>query len=366
MSVVDAFAAEDLMPTRHWRAPAAALSWPRLAGVILVALLLSTQIFFQAGVVELFASGAVVAGWLQYFAEALASAIAMWLCVAAFERLVSLEGGGRIVATGLVLFAASFLAQCAFLAAMQPPGFFPPWPAIAGDALRWALWGGIVHAAHWQARRHARAAMLLADERVERERADQRRAEADLQLLQAQIQPHFLFNLFAHVRRLYRVGHEDGRHAVERLRSYLKEVLDAMGTRETTLARELELVRAYLSLMKVGLGDRLSFTIEMAPAAMAVRIPPLAVLTLAENAVKHGIARSARVGTVQVLASREAGATRIEVRDDGEGLAASGGTGLGLANTKARLRAMYGTSATLSLDAAPGRGAVAAIEIAAP
>lgn len=365
MSVLEGFAARELMELRRSRVEGASLSWRRLAVVALVALLLSIQIFFRADVAELLASGQLVAGWLQYLAEALACGLSMWIAMAAFEKLAPMQGIGRAIAAGAVLCAAAFLAECAFLALAQPPGFYPPWASIAGDALRWSLWGGFVLAANGHARRHARAAMLLAQERVERERADQRRAEADLQLLQAQIQPHFLFNLFAHVRRLYRVGPSDGRQAIERMRSYLKEVMEAIGAREATVARELELVRAYLELMKVGLGEQLSFAIEASPDVLRVQIPPLSVLTLAENAVKHGIAGTARAGFVHVRATRELGLTRIEVRDDGEGLSVTSGSGVGLANTKARLRAMHGPNATLSLDAGPGRGAVAAIEIAA-
>ena len=366
MAAVDAFGARESVELRHWRAHPATVSWPQLAVVALVALLLSTQIFFQAGIVESSDAGALVAGWLPYFGEALACGISIWLAVAAFEKAFELQGIWRAISTGIVIFAAAFVAECAFLGFAQPPGFFPPWTSIAGDALRWSLWGGIVLAAHWQALRHAQAAMFLAQERVERGRAEQRRTEADLQLLQAQIQPHFLFNLLAHVRRLYRVGEDQGLHAVERLRSYMKEVLGAFGHDETSISRELELVRAYLELTKIGLGERLSFVIDASPEVASVRIPPLAVLTLAENAVKHGIAPLARPGVVQVVARRDAGGVRIEVRDDGEAAALSAGTGVGLANTKARLRAMYGAAATLSLDAGPGRGAVAAIEITAP
>jgi signal transduction histidine kinase len=363
MAAVDTFAAREGMELRHWRVPAMAISWRDLAVVSLVALLLSTQILFQAGVDEVLASGTLVSAWAQYFAEALACGIVMWLAVAGFERWALWQGMGREIGAALILFVGAFAAQCAFLAAAQPEGFFPPMTAVAGDALRWWLWGVIVYAAHSQAQRHARAALLLAVERVERERADQRRAEADVALLQAQIQPHFLFNLFAHVRRLYRVGHDDGRDAVERLRGYLKEVLGAISGPETTVKRELQLVQAYLQLMKIALGDRLTFAIDASPAVLDVRIPPLSVLTLAENAVKHGIAGAARAGVVHVVARREGATALIEVRDDGPGVAASSGSGMGLANTKARLRAMHGANARLSLQAIPGCGAVAAIEI---
>jgi LytS/YehU family sensor histidine kinase len=162
------------------------------------------------------------------------------------------------------------------------------------------------------------------------------------------------------------VGEDDGRLAVERMRGYLREVLAATDTRETTVAHELQLVRAYLDLMKIALGERLSFAIHASAEALAVRIPPLSVLTLAENAVKHGIAAGGHAGVVSVAAEREGRAARIEVRDDGPGVAVISGSGLGLANTKARLRAMYGARATLSLETARGRGAVAAIEISRP
>jgi signal transduction histidine kinase len=364
MAAVDAFSAPEAMELRRWRPQSPAVSWRGLGVVASVALLLSTQIFFQAGLGELLDDGRLIAGWAQYFVEALSCATTMWLALAAFNKLAPAQGTGRALGAFVILFVAAFVAECTFLAAVQPAGFYPSWSSITGDALRWWIWGAIVHAAHGEAHRHARAATMLAMARVERERADHQRAEADLELLQAQIQPHFLFNLFAHVRRLYRVGHDDGRDAAQRLRWYLQEVLRSLGARDTTLAGELELVRAYLDLMKIGLAERLSFTIDADAQVLEARIPPLSVLTLAENAVKHGIANGARAGVVRIAAMRKGASVRIEVRDDGPGVAPSSGNGMGLANTKARLRAMYGGGVTLSLEAEPGSGSVAAIEIA--
>jgi hypothetical protein len=366
MAQIHAPGAHDDSDLRSWRADTGTLSWRRLATVAAVALLLSTQIFFQAGIGELIASGSFIAGWMEIFAEALACGVCMWLCVAAVEKWRGLHGAMAFVAVCAALFAGSLAGVVMTLWAVQPAGFDPPAATIAGDALRWALWGAIVYAAHAEIVRRARATTQLELERIERARAERKRAEADLQLLRAQIQPHFLFNMLAHVRRLYRIRPIDGGEAVQRLRAYLRDVLASVRADESTLKRELGLVRSYLALVQVSMESRLSYDAQIDAASSDVPIPPLAVLTLVENAIKHGVAPRREGGRVSVSASRVADAVRIEVRDDGVGLHASSGNGYGLANAKSRLKATHGERARLTLRANEPRGAVATIEIESP
>ena len=343
-----------------------AFSWRALAVVACVALLLSTQIFFQAGIAEVAASGYLLEGWLALFAEVLASGAGMWLCVTLAARFTT--GRHRAIEIALVavaLFAGALAAVALVLAFVQPPGFYPPFASIASDALRWSAWGAIVYAAQAQIARRVRALACLAAEELERERAQTRLAEADLQLLRAQIEPHFLFNVLAHVRRLCRTP-EGGGDAIDRLCTYLREVGAAVRGADATLGRELELVRAYLALLRVTMGERLAFEIRADEGVAGQRVPALVVLTLVENAVKHGIGRCPEGGSIRVTAARGERGLRIEVRDDGAGLTGTSGTGVGLANAKARLRATFGPAARLSLGANVPRGAIAAIEIAQP
>ena len=164
-----------------------------------------------------------------------------------------------------------------------------------------------------------------------------------LRLLQAQVEPHFLFNTLSNVRRLAQTDAGAGRAMLAQLARYLRAALPRMREHETTLADEIELVRAYLGLQQVRMGARLETEIEAPPALLDARVPPMMLATLVENAIKHGIAPLAEGGTIRISAQKADGALRLTVADTGRGLAgAASGTGVGLANIRARLAALYG------------------------
>jgi hypothetical protein len=114
--------------------------------------------------------------------------------------------------------------------------------------------------------------------------------ESQLEVLQAQIEPHFLFNTLAHVKRLYEVRRETGDEMLTSLRNYLRAALPRMREAGSTLEREAELVRAYLNILRIRLGARLEFAFDIAPEARRQALPPMVLITLVENAIKHGIA----------------------------------------------------------------------------
>jgi sensor histidine kinase YesM len=199
---------------------------------------------------------------------------------------------------------------------------------------------------------------------ADRERLARQTVQAELKLLQAQIEPHFLFNTLSNVRHLVQSGSRDAVPMLDHLIDYLRTALPDIRADTTTLGREAELARAYLEIMRMRMGGELRFSIEVAPELREHRFPPLMLMTLVENAVKHGVAPVGR-GDVRVLASRRDDRLVVAVCDDGRGLGGPIGQGLGLANVRERLRALYGEAAVLALESAPGGGTVARLEVPA-
>ena len=188
-----------------------------------------------------------------------------------------------------------------------------------------------------------------------------------LRLLQAQVEPHFLFNTLSNVRRLCQNDASAGRAMLAQLNRYLRAALPRMREHETTLAEEIDLVSAYLGLQKIRMGTRLETSIDAPEALLKARVPPMMLATLVENAIKHGIAPLAEGGSIRITAERLANALRLTVADTGRGLGtAASGTGVGLANIRARLSALYGERAAFHLEANAPRGVAAVITLPLP
>ena len=186
---------------------------------------------------------------------------------------------------------------------------------------------------------------------------------ARLQLLRAQIEPHFLFNTLATVRTLARVDRAAAVEMIDHLMRYLSEALPKLRQEESSLADELQLIDAYLRIHQVRMGTRLSYELLVPDILAGERIPTMILLTLVENAVKHGINPSVDGGRISVSASREDTALILRVSDSGQGLAATDGHGMGLANIRRRLVMLYGDSAVLSLARPASRGVTATVSI---
>jgi signal transduction histidine kinase len=184
-----------------------------------------------------------------------------------------------------------------------------------------------------------------------------------LRLLQAQVEPHFLFNTLSNARRLCQSDGPAGRAMLAQLSRYLRGALPRMRENETSLADEIDLIEAYLGLQKIRMGARLETSIEAPEPLLGARVPPMMLATLVENAIKHGIAPLAEGGSIRVSAERGGDALRLTVADTGRGLTASSGAGVGLANIRARLAALYGNRAALELQANAPRGVAAVITL---
>jgi sensor histidine kinase YesM len=183
-------------------------------------------------------------------------------------------------------------------------------------------------------------------------------------LLQAQIEPHFLFNTLANVRRLYRKNPFAGAETIDNLMAYLRAALPQVRRTESTLGEEFELTRAYLQLYQVRMGPRLHFSLDLPPALRPVPFPPMVLLTLAENAIKHGLSPADLGGTVRMTAQRHGSSLEVCVVDDGVGFGATvGGHGVGLVNIRRQLQARHGDRARLTLEQRAEGGICARISL---
>jgi signal transduction histidine kinase len=202
---------------------------------------------------------------------------------------------------------------------------------------------------------------------IGRARSEQQMDEARLQMLQAQIEPHFLFNTLAHVRRLYQTDHDAGEAMLRNLMRYLAAALPQMRASHSTLGREVALTRSYLEIQCMRMGPRLRIDIDVPEVLEGVEMPPMMLITLAENAIKHGIQPLREGGQVQVSARVDHGELRLDVADTGQGFEGkTSGGGTGLANIRARLSGLYGAAGRLSLALNAPRGVVATIALPCP
>jgi len=187
---------------------------------------------------------------------------------------------------------------------------------------------------------------------------------ARLSALKSQLQPHFLFNTLNAIMVLVRQQKTaDAEETLARLGDLLRYVLNDADAQEVPLHRELEYLRLYLAIEQVRFRDRLCIRISADDDALDAAVPHMCLQPLVENAIRHGIGRSSSAGNVEITARCSGGSLEIRVRDDGPGLAPtrSGASGIGLANTRARLEQLYGSAAHLSLENDPRGGAVATI-----
>ena len=189
-------------------------------------------------------------------------------------------------------------------------------------------------------------------------------AEARLSALRMQLNPHFLFNSLNAIMVLVRDQETAAAsRMLELLSDVLRHVLRANRTNEIALSAEVEFTQRYLAIEQVRFSDRLHPVIEIAPETFGAAVPRFLLLPLVENALRHGIARRAEAANLQVKAWREGQDLIVTIRDDGPGLSSQGGAagGIGLANTRARLAALYGDCASLNIAGAEGGGVIVSV-----
>jgi two-component system, LytTR family, sensor kinase len=259
---------------------------------------------------------------------------------------------GLHAVAGLVLGLAKTLADRVVFAMLT--GFWP-YMLVSTLALQVFVYAAIVAAAHGlEYYRRSR----------ERDQLEARLAETRLQLLNMQLQPHFLFNTLNTIAELVHEDPESADRMIAKLSELLRRTLHLGGSQEITLDAELELLSLYIDLQKARFGDRLKTSLTIDPAARPARVPMLLLQPLVENAIRHGLAAHVNAGRVDIEARRIGDDLSIEVTDDGPGLPdLDVREGIGLGNTRARLGALYPDSSSLELMNVPQRGARVSVRI---
>ncbi|MEP6608471.1 MAG: sensor histidine kinase [Burkholderiaceae bacterium] len=213
----------------------------------------------------------------------------------------------------------------------------------------------IIFSTIWYGYLAGKARLARAEADGERERAKsaelQRQAvDAQLRSLQAQIEPHFLFNTLANVVSLIDTAPDKARVMLERLIELLRASLAASRSDRTTLGQEAALIAAYLDILSIRMGERLSYTIDVPKELQDARIPPLSLQPLVENSIKHGLEPKLAGGSVRLVARAADGTLQLDVEDDGLGFTPQSGAGVGLSNLRDRMFSLYGEKARLVVE----------------
>jgi sensor histidine kinase YesM len=200
-------------------------------------------------------------------------------------------------------------------------------------------------------------------ERLNRLTSEKEALEANLRLLQAQIEPHFLFNTLSNILSLIDTEPSKGKSMLMDLIHFLRTSLSRTLPEMTTLGQEVDALKAYLNIQKIRLGDRLAYTINVDEALNKHPFPPMLLQPLVENSIKHGLEPKVEGGQINIAAAKENGTMRITVADTGLGFSSLNKTGVGVANVKERIRLLYGDKGRFILEENNPVGVIAVIEV---
>lgn len=199
--------------------------------------------------------------------------------------------------------------------------------------------------------------------RAREERLVRSLTDAKLKLMQAQVEPHFLFNTLSSVKQLAERGAPDAAQLTGNLITFLRAGMSGMRGDQATLGAEVDMAAAYLAIMKTRMGSRLSSSIDVPDELREFRMPPAMLISLVENAIKHGIEPSPKGGNIQVSVRAAGEGVDITVADTGLGMSDIPGSGVGLANIRERLAALFGDKGTLTLAENDPHGFVACMHL---
>ncbi len=343
---------------------------PSVLAALAIALIVSTQFLFQPFVWRHWPLDEILLGWLEVLRDRTVVAVTIALAFSAAQQLLLASDVSRSAALAMSIAVGALLGE-SLLMGLGAPAAASGAAALLGRALRWSVVAAAVAALIHMWLRAARSVDTLRRLELARLDSEGQLTHLRLQTLRTQIEPHFLFNTLATVRRLGTTDPALHTQLLDHLHNFIRLSL-AAGPNERVwrLGQEIELVRSYLGVVDLRMNGRLAVAFEVEPGVQSLSLPPLLVATLVENAVKHGITPSTEGGSITVGARRDGAGLEVTVADTGVGFQSSTGSGIGLANTRARLRTLYGERAVLDLRANQPCGVVAVlrlpIEVAAP
>jgi LytS/YehU family sensor histidine kinase len=204
---------------------------------------------------------------------------------------------------------------------------------------------------------------MIEQERTRRMAVEKEFLSANLRMLQAQIEPHFLFNTLSNILSLIDTHPAKGKSMLLDLTKYLRTSLSRTLPEKTTLDQEIAMLRAYLNIQKIRMDERLNFIIDVPENLRQLSFPPMLLQPLVENAVKHGLEPKVEGGEIMISAAEENSLMRIEVRDTGLGFSDFNKSGVGIANVRERLALLFGEKGHLTIEENKPHGVRATIEV---
>jgi len=284
--------------------------------------------------------------------------------VAGLDRRVHARGGIAVV---LYYMAVSTLGVVAGFAAagelldVSVQRFYTDPRMFGGIVLNSLVISSIIAAIFFAREREAKAKAALVAERLRFEQVERQATLANLRALQAQIEPHFLFNTLANATSLIEPDPARAKHMLEVFIRFLRASLAATRRSTTTLADEFALLADFLEVLEVRMRERLAVRVELPDELAGLEIPPMLLQPLVENAIRHGLEPKVEGGTVSIVARAQDGRLVLEVADTGVGFRDPGSGGVGLENIRERLRLAHGDAGKLSIREGTGGGTVATV-----
>ena len=258
---------------------------------------------------------------------------------------------------------------------LKDPGSMPTWAAtqlfLAKSGVKVLVAGlvvGLVYAVFMVSviryrRQQLQERNAELEARAREERLVRSLTDAKLKLMQAQVEPHFLFNTLSSVKQLAERGAPEAAQLTGNLITFLRAGMSGLRGDQSTLGAEVDMAAAYLAIMKTRMGERLTVRMEVAEGLRSFRMPPAMLITLVENAIKHGVEPSPKGGEIVVSARAAGDGIEITVADTGLGMSDIPGGGVGLANIRERMAALFGDDARLTLAENDPHGFVACMHL---
>lgn len=346
-------------PRLYWTLQALAWSLWALAGVVL-----STVFGRFSGL--LFAVEAIVGGVMLLSSHALRTYVRHrgWPRLPPARLLPRLLAANAVVALASIAAMGVLITTLLWLVKAPQPGSGFPWMQYVGyfitTSLALWLWSAVYFGLHYFD--NFRSA------EVDTWKLAAAAREAELRMLKAQLNPHFLFNGLNNIRALVMEDPARARAMMTHLAELLRYAMQRNGTEQVPLATELEIVENYLQLEAMQLEERLRYTLDVAPEALPVLLPPMTVQLLVENAIKHGLAPRPAGGGLSLHAALDAAGTHllVAVRNTGTYAPQPAQPGLGVRNVQERLRLLFGPAATFAIGPDPLRPDTVLAELRLP
>jgi hypothetical protein len=326
-----------------------------------------TAVFNTVIALFLTATGFADKGFFKIFAISQCIGLSICSCVLAAHVLMKTYSPVRhfgIILLGIAVGTVGGSILGAVLAGIEPAVFFRGVTGLFFQTVCIGiLFGTLFTYFLFNRERVRKAKELLQEERIRRLTLEKREAETRLKLLQAQVEPHFLFNTLSTVLALMESDAKTAGAMLSDLTRYLRASLSRTRMEAGTLGEEAEMIRAYLGIHKARMGERLSFRIHIPGHLMTRPFPPMLIQPLVENALKHGLEPKVQGGEVALTAEETGGSLRLAVSDTGVGFQGDHKAGIGLDNVRQRLQSLYNGRARLTLEENRPCGLRAVIEV---